>query len=128
MGVLAVWNQRAFRQTVALRYHGLLRLLRPCLSWFRPLPRPGDALRSAYVAFVSTDDVDCYRVLLSHAYERARREGHELLIAGLHEHDPRTEAFASYRSTPFAGRLFSVDFGDAPSLDGRLPHVEAALL
>ena len=135
-GVMGVWDQRAIRQTVVLAYHGGLRWLRPLVNRLGgpPLPPPGKALPYFFVAFVSTDDVDAFRVLLRRVYNdavgsgAARQRGYSHLIAGLHERDPRARVLEEYRRTDFAGRLFAVTFDGPPELDGRVPYMEAALL
>lgn len=129
-GVLGVWDQRKFRQTVVMRYRGLLGKLRPVINWMRrpPLPPPGEALKFFYVAFVATDDVAAYRALFRRAYNDAVGHGYTHFVAGLHERDPRTIVFEDYARTPFAGRLFAVTLDGPANLDDRVPYMEAALL
>ncbi len=127
-GVIGVWNQQAIRQTVALAYHGRLRLLQPFVGWLAGLPQPGQPLRSVFGAFTSTDDTGAFRVLLSHVVADLVEGPDTHLIVGLHERDPRLSVLESYRRTRFAGRLFSVSFSNGPALDDRVPYVEAALL
>lgn len=129
-GVLAVWDQTAFRQTVVHSYGGALRWLRPVVNLVHspPLPACGRALTYAHVALISTDDEAGFRALLRRACNDAVAAGAARLVVGLHERDPRRAALADYRSTPFAGRLFAVAFDGAPDLDGRVPYVEASLL
>ncbi|HMF18978.1 MAG TPA: hypothetical protein VKE98_17350, partial [Gemmataceae bacterium] len=129
-GVLGVWDQRSFRQTVVMRYHGLVGKLRPWLNWFRrpPLPAPGQPLPFFSVAFVSTDDVADFATLLRRVYNDAAGGEFSHFIIGLHEHDPRTAVLRDYTFTPFAGRLFAVTFDEPPDLDGRVPYVEVAFL
>lgn len=134
-GVLGVWDQQALRQTVVLGYHGHLRWLRPLINTVcRPvLPSPGKPLNFFYVAFVSTDDVDAFRILLRCVYNDAamgklRSHDYTHFVVGLHERDPRAHVLEEYSRTAFAGRLFAVTFDGPPELDGRVPYVEAALL
>jgi len=129
-GVLGVWDQRSFRQTVVMRYNGFLGKVRPLINLVRrpPLPPPGEALKFFYATFVSTDDVDAYRCLLRHVYNDALGRGFTHFVTGLHERDPRLTAFEEYSRTSFAGRLFGVTMEGPPQLDDRVPYVEAALL
>ncbi len=134
-GVMGIWDQRAFRQTAVVAYHGSLRWLRPLVNKLRrsPLPDPGKALAYFFVSFVATDDVDAFRVLLRRVYNAAvgrdlKQGGFSHFIAGVHERDPRADVFEEYSRTSFAGRLFSVTFDAPPELDGRVPYMEAALL
>jgi hypothetical protein len=129
-GVLGVWDQRSFRQTVVTRYHGLVGKLRPLVNLVcrPPLPAPGQPLPFFYVAFVSTDDPVSFAALLRRAYNDAVGTAFSHFIVGLHERDPRTAALRDYSLTPFAGRLFAVAFDGPPNLDCRVPYVETALL
>jgi len=129
-GVLAVWDQSAFRQTVVHGYAGALAWLRPLVNLVHSsaLPAPGRALAYSHVALISTDDEEAFRALLRRASNDALRAGSSRLVVGLHERDPRLAALEAYSRTPFAGRLFAVTFDEAPELDGRVPYVEASLL
>ena len=129
-GVLGVWDQRSFRQTVVTRYHGLVGKLRPWLNLVRrpPLPAPGQPLPFFFVAFVSTDDDAAYATLLRRVYNDAVSGEYSHFIVGLHERDSRTAVLQDYSFTPFAGCVFAVTFDEPPDLDGRVPYVEAAFL
>lgn len=129
-GVMALWDQRSFKQTVVTRYGGALRWARPLLNTFlRPnLPRPGSVVPFGYAAFAAADDSDCYRRLLRAVLRDARRRGLDRLCAGLHERDSRLGVLGEHRRTNFAGRLFAVTYGGTIDLDDRVPVVEAALL
>ena len=129
-GVLGVWDQSSFRQTVVTAYHGWLGRLRFLVNLLRRprLPDPGTRLRFFYLAFVATDDVAAYRSLVRFVYNAHTTSGYTHFTTGLHEDDPRCRVFDEYGATPFAGRLFTVTFDGPPRLDGRVPWVEAALL
>src|SRR5262249_51468896 len=129
-GVLGIWDQRSFRQTVVLGYHGWLARLRPVINLVRrpPLPAPGQALPFFYIAFVSTDATEAFAAMLRRAYNDHCGSGYTHCVVGLHENDPRAPVLKGYPQTPFAGRLFAVTFDGPPDLDGRVPFVEAALL
>jgi hypothetical protein len=129
-GVLGVWDQRSFRQTVVLRYRGWLGKLRPLINFVRrpPLPCPGEPIPFFYVAFVSTDDTAAFTTLLRRVHNEHCDGRYSHCVVGLHEDDPRTVALNEYPRTPFAGRLFAVTFDGPPELDGRVPYAEAAFL
>jgi hypothetical protein len=129
-GVLAKWDQRSFRQTVVLRYQGWLGRLRPLVNLIRwpPLPQPGVPLPFFYIAFLSTDDVEAFAILLRQVYREHAFGEYTHCTVGLHEDDPRARVLKDYGHTPFAGRLFAVTFDGPPELDNRVPYVEAALL
>jgi hypothetical protein len=129
-GVVGVWDQRSFRQTVVVRYTGLLGKLRPLVNLFRrpPLPPPGQPLGFFYLAFLATDDTAAFAALLRRAYNDAAGGAYTHFVASLHERDPRAAILAKYPHTPFAGRVFAVTMDGPPDLDDRIPYVEAALL
>jgi hypothetical protein len=129
-GVLGAWDQRSFRQTVVVRYGGLLGKLRPLVNLVRrpPLPPPGQPLRFFHAAFLATDDTAAFAALLRRVYNDGVRGDCTHFIVGLHERDPRAAVLADYPRTPFAGRLFAVTLDGPPDLDGRVPYVEAAFL
>jgi hypothetical protein len=129
-GVAGVWDRRSFRQTVVVRYNGLLGKLRPFVNLVRrpPLPAPGRPLNFFYMAFLATDDTAAFAALFRRAYNDAVGSDYTHFIVGLHEDDPRAAVLADYPHTPFAGRLFAVTMNGPPRLDGRVPYVEAALL
>lgn len=130
--VIGIWDQRSFKRTVVLGYHGVLRALRPLSRLLGPhaLPAPGKAIDFIYLAFAAGDGVPAFRALLERACVDALKEdaGIRYATLGLHERDPRLPVLLEHRHTPFAGRLFAVTFDGPPRLDGRVPYVEAALL
>ncbi len=129
-GVMAVWDQRPFRQTVVKNYSGLVGTLRPLVNLFRKpsLPAKDEPLRFFYIAFSATDTIEDYRALLRSIYNQSIDGPHTHMIAGLHERDPRLPVLRNYPQTHFAGRLFSVTFDEPVKIDDRIPYVEAALL
>jgi hypothetical protein len=129
-GVVGRWDQRYFRQTVVVRYRGLLGTFRPLINLFRrpPLPPPGVPLKFFYLAFLATDDTAAFAALLRKAYNDAIGTYLTHFVVGLHEDDSRAAVLKSYPRTAFAGRLFAVTLDEPPNLDGRVPYVEAAFL
>ncbi|HXG57610.1 MAG TPA: hypothetical protein VNL91_01135 [Thermoanaerobaculia bacterium] len=129
-GALAAWDQSSFKQTQVVRYHGVIRLLRPLLRY----PRAGERLRFFYVAFIAIDDDDrdLFAALLSRVVNDRRGDGYHYFVAGLHERDPLLPLLRALPSTPFWARAFAVHFEDGAEefekLDGRVPYVELAIL
>ena len=88
-GVLGVWDQSAYKQFVVQRYHGWLRLAAPVynvgapLVGRRPLPAPGQRLRSAYLslACVAGDDRGIFEALMANVYETAQRRSYRCTAA-----------------------------------------------
>ena len=140
VGVLAAWDQRAFKQTVVRGYARALALARPFynlgarLAGFPRYPSAGEALRSFYASLVAVDGdaLDVFRALLRALYNDHVGGAYHYFVIGLHERDPLRPALADYTLTPFAGRLFVVHFADGEEawrgLDGRVPYVELAML
>jgi len=140
VGTLARWDQRAFKQTRVAGYAGPLRLVRPLVNLGAPvlglprLPPPGGRLAAFSVTFVAVDDDDprVFAALLRRGYNDAVGQGYAFGLIGLHARDPLATVLADYRRTPFEARLYCVHFEDGAEsfrrLDGRVPHVEVALL
>lgn len=142
VGVLALWDQSGYKQTVVHRYPGALGRLRPLydlslrLRGALPLPAPGDRLRHASAAFVCLHDdrPEIFAALLAAALSEARRRGLHRLMLGLCHEDPlrtvaRRFAHLNYRSTlygiSFEGRAAAQAF--VRRLEG-IRHVEIATL
>lgn len=140
VGVIALWDQSALRQTHVERYRGALGLMRPVVNMLRTaigghrLPGPGEQIPCVYVACfaVANDDERIALALFREAMRSARRRGWHYAIGGLHERDPLVGVMADYPSIRAAGLLFVVHYPeDAPcvdALDSRPPHLEAGCL
>lgn len=140
IGVVAKWDQGAFKQTVVRGYGRRLALLRPLYNLAASLlscpryPAPGKALRSFYASCLAVDgdDVDVARALLTRLYNDSLGGPFHYFVIGLHERDPLLPALDGFSLTPFAGRIFAVHFEDGEQafrgLDGRVPYVELAML
>jgi hypothetical protein len=100
-GMLALWDQSAFKQCIVSGYHGWLRVLRPFangylhLRGFHSLPIPGKPAKIVYGCFVAVekDDPRVLDFLLDEACRRLAGTGAQFLILSLHERDPLAKAF-----------------------------------
>jgi len=140
VGVLARWDQRAFKQTRVTSYGGALRWLRPVINATSSitgaprLPNPGGTLPFFHACFAAIDDDDLqvFRALLRRLYNDAIGSEFSWFIIGFHERDPLAAALRDYTLTPFHARLFVVTFPENETafraLDSRFPHVEPSLL
>jgi len=140
VGVAGLWDQRAYKQTVVRGYAGALRWLRPLvapaarLAGVPPLPRPGQSVRSAYLAFIciAGDDPAVFRALLRYGRNLATRRGIAYLMVGLMAGDPLLPVAREFLHIAYPSRLYTVSFpeedGQNVPLDGRVPHVEIAAL
>jgi hypothetical protein len=137
-GVVGLWDQSAYKQTVVRSYSKELRWTRSLydaaarLTRRHPLPAPGEPLRSAYAAFVCVayDDTFVFRALLRRIYELAAKRGYAFLVAGLAANNPLLAVVRSYAHVPYRSTLYTVSWrgGLHATLDGRIPHVEVATL
>ncbi|MFL6201221.1 MAG: GNAT family N-acetyltransferase [Thermoanaerobaculia bacterium] len=138
VGCLALWDQQGFKQVVVRGYAPRLARWRP---WINRLPRalgiprlpdPGEALPHATISHVAVDGDDplLFQALVESAHAEACRRGHAYAVIGLaagHPWLPWLER--RFRPRRYESVLYTVDWGDgAGALDGRRPHVEAALL
>lgn len=137
-GVVGLWDQSAYKQTVVRGYSRELRWTRPLydaaarLTRRHPLPAPGEPLRSAYAAFVCVADDDrfVFRALLRRIYELAAKRGHAFLVAGMAANNSLLAEVCRYAHIPYHSMLYTVSWrgGLHATLDGRIPHVEVATL
>ena len=137
-GVVGLWDQSAYKQTVVRDYSRELRWTRPLynvatlLTRRHPLPAPGEPLRSVYAAFVCVADDDrfAFRALLRCIHESAAKRGHAFLVAGLTMNNPLLADVRRYAHVPYHSTLHTVSWrgGLHATPDGRIPHVEVATL
>ncbi|MBM4164695.1 MAG: hypothetical protein FJ222_09695 [Lentisphaerae bacterium] len=141
IGVTAVWDQSAFRQTVVAGYAPALRVARPLLNAAsriagrRPLPSPGQRLNYFHAAFtcIRNNDPAIFRALLEHLHAEFRRSPYEYFVIGLHERDPLRAALRDFSSWDYVSRLYLVCWEDGrPFCDALrpdlIPHLETATL
>jgi len=138
VGTLALWDQSGFKQVVVQGYAPRLALWRPWINRFSPvlgtprLPDPGQALPHAYLSHlaVDEDDPEIFRALVEAAYAEARARRYVYVVAGLAARHPwRPWLEKRFKPRAYASVLYTVLWEDeATALDGRMPHVEVALL
>jgi len=141
VGCLALWDQRCFKQTVVKGYGARLRLARPMVNavgpWFGvpKLPAPGGAVRNAFLSHVAVDDddPDVLVSLVAEAMASPRASNVAYLVTGFAERDPLLRAitgtFACRRYSSLVYLVHWEDGADAvAALDGRIPHLEVAIL
>jgi hypothetical protein len=140
VAVVAIWDQRPFKQTRIRRYDGLYCWVAPCSTALHGFfgtpnfPHPGEIVPYCYFSFLAVDDDDLpvCRALLRAAYNEGARTGYLYAMISAHDRDPLLPAIREYRSTPFAGRLFCVSYEDGEEeflkLEALVPSAEAATL
>jgi len=138
VGVMAAWDQAAYKQDVVDAYGPTLRRLRPAydlgarLLGARPLTPPGQAIPLAFASCicVADDDSAVMRALLSACTMSARERGKAFLMIGLADNDPLLAVARRYLHVTYRSDLFAFSWSDEPVdlLDGRVPYIEIATL
>ncbi|MBX3052697.1 MAG: hypothetical protein KF753_14535 [Caldilineaceae bacterium] len=140
VGVLALWDQSAYKQTVVRAYGDNLRRLKPLynlgakLLRGQPLTPIGQPIHFAYAAFacVAGDDSALFRPLLQTVYNWAAEHGFAFLMLGLCQGDPLLPVARGWLHIPYTSALYTVcwqeDEAWRQGLDGRVPYVEIGTL
>jgi hypothetical protein len=140
VGVLAGWDQHAFRQSVVQAYSGPVHWLRPLYNLGQRvrgqpgLPAPGQHLHflTAALPLVADDDPDVFAGLVSELSRRCAGGGWSHLLLGLHENDPLLPLFRRNCAACYTTHVFVVCWADGESrralLDGRVPYLELGSL
>ncbi len=140
-GCLALWDQRAFKQTVIRGYARRLRTVRPVFNVVAPLlrrprlPAPGACLESAFLshAAVAPDDPDTLVALIRQACCHAFERGLDYVMIAFAERNPLSAVIRKhFLCHSYVSMIYVVYWDDgaaeASELDGRLPHPEMAIL
>lgn len=140
VGVLAAWNQQAFRRWRVNGYAPWLRLSRHLINLaarFRRmplLPPAGSPLNGFNLALVCIRDSDrkIFRALLDEVI-CAQRSRHSFFLAGLHERDPLLPELLARPHVSLDSRLYVVDWENGnrviQNLDRRrVPYLELGAL
>jgi len=138
LGVMAVWDQMAYKQDIVEGYGRTLGRMRPAydaaarLLGMQPLTAPGEVMPLSFAACIAVadDDPQVMHALVGACARRAFERGHAYLMVGLADGDPLLPAVrrwphVTYHSDIFA---FSWDTDPAGMLDHRIPYVEIATL
>ena len=117
-GVLAIWDQRAHKQTVVRGYAPLLRLARPFVNPFLSmagmpaLPAPGETLRVATLSFIAIPppgQADILPRLIRAARAQAARRGLKILLMGWAADNPMAALVKRrFRHLRYRSRLYLV--------------------
>lgn len=127
-GIMGLWDQSAYKQTVIQQYSGWLKAVAPLwnsgasLLGRSQLPRPGEMLRSAYAALVcvAEDDAAVFASLLREVYRLARAQGFSYLMLGLDTQDPFLRVARSYSHFLYPSRLYLAEWSDGGHFHERL--------
>ena len=140
-GCLALWDQRAFKQTVIRGYGGTLRRMRPALNLIAPmlrrprLPDAGARLESAFLSHVSvaTDDAETLVSLVGQACRNAAQRGLDYVMISFAGRNPLARVVRkNFPCHDYVSMIYVVYWEDgataAAQLDNRIPHPEVAIL
>lgn len=148
VGVIGLWDQSSYKQTVVQGYDRSLGLIRPFYNLgmrvigAQPLPAVGEHIHSAYASFICVasetdhkDHADVFRALLRAVYNLAAERGYAHLMLGLAENDPLLSVAQEYPHIAYHSRLYVAWWDQAGGvvdfyrqLDGRVPYIEIAAL
>jgi hypothetical protein len=132
-GVVALWDQRAFKQIVARRYRAPLGALIPLynlaarLTRRIPLPRTGGVLAQCHLAFLALDETATHdglalmRDLLAHCAT-------PIAALGLHAGHALIGQLEPLRALRYPARVYAVGADAAPLRKARPVQPEVALL
>lgn len=140
VGVIGLWDQVSYKQSVVRAYHGVLKTTRPLynvgarLLGARPLPAIGEHIPAAYASFICVKDDDraVFRALLEETYTLATQRDYAYLMLGLSAKDPRLTTAQRYAHIAYHSRLYTLNWGKEGTfheqLDERIPYIEIAAL
>jgi hypothetical protein len=141
VGCVALWDQSGFKQVVVRGYAPRLARWRPWINRLAPLmetprlPEPGQRLPHAYLSHLAVDgdDPEIFQALVEATYAEARARQYIYMVIGLAARHPwRSWLVRRFKPRTYSSVLYAVHWEDGAkaveSLDGRMPHVEVALL
>ena len=137
----ALWDQRAFKQTVIRGYAPKLARARPLLNLVAPvagrprLPAPGARLESAFLSHlaVDEDDGEALVALVAAGCRDAARRGIDYVMVSFAARHPLASVIRKrFTCHDYVSMIYLVFWedgrDDADALDGRIPHPEVAIL
>src|SRR6266850_1675025 len=132
-GVVALWDQRAFKQIVARRYRRPIGTLLPAYNLYAklfqriPLPREGQALDQTFMAFLALaeDELPRSRAVLGDLLSHCTTP---VASVGLHVEHALIEALEEFKPMRYPARVYAVTFDGPPPASVRPVQPEAALL
>jgi hypothetical protein len=141
VGCLAIWDQGEFKQAVVRGYSRRLAVTRPLVNALAPLlriprlPAPGRTIRNAFLSHVAIDEDDpaVLLALLAAAYDDATKRSIDYLTIAFAGRNPLARVVKkAFPHREYPSMLYLVHWEDgagaASEVDGRIPHLEAALL
>ena len=140
-GCLALWDQRAFKQTVIRGYSRKLGRVRPLLNIAAPiigrprLPPTGARLESAFLSHVAIheDDEESLLALVAGSCEQATKRGIDYVMISFAQRNPLAKVVRRrFPCHDYVSVIYAVFWGDGTNavsqLDSRIPLPEVAIL
>jgi len=140
VGVMGMWDQRAFKQIVVRGYSQALGTIRPlhnrvaALFGSVKLPEIGSnlAVTYAFAIAVENNDVNIFEQLLAAVCNEANRRQCDYLAVGLHSRDSLCQGIKKIQHFLYKSNLYVVHWEDGTAefdaLDKRVPYLEIATL
>ncbi len=140
VGILAGWDQQAYRQSVVHGYSGWLRWLRPLYNFGQKLrglpglPASGQPLHclTAALPLVVDDDPEVLSALIDELRRRCSGGTWTHLLLGLHESDPLLSVAKRIEAARYTTLLYLVGWHDSDAaraaLDQRPVYLELGAL
>jgi hypothetical protein len=138
---VALWDQRAFKQTVIRGYAPKLARARPLLNLVAPvmgrprLPAPGARLESAFLSHlaIDEDDSEALVALVAAGCRVAARRGIDYAMVSLPNRHPLASVIRKrFPCHDYVSMIYLVFWedgrDDADALDDRIPYPEVAIL
>jgi len=140
LGVLGLWDQSQYKQTVVRAYGETLRRIRAVYDagakvlGAQPLTRIGRPIHFAYASFacVAEDDPAVFGALLTQIHNTATERDFAFVMLELAARDPLLATAKKWIHIPYTSTLATLcrpgDEEWRAKLDGRVPYVEVATL
>lgn len=136
VGIMGLWDQSGYKQSIVHAYTGSLHWLRPLYNVglrvlsARPLPAVGEKIHTAFASFICIADNDpaIFQVLLREMYNIATERAYAYLMLGLVESDPLLPVARKYLHIAYHSQLYMAGWEIPLELDARTPYIEIAML
>lgn len=140
VGVLGLWDQAGYKQTIVHAYAGWLKRVRPLYNLAahtrgrRPLPPPGQPLHTLYACplCIADDDPAVFNTLLRAALHATACRGGAYLALGLVERDPLLPIARRHAHLAYHSRIYLVSWEkELPphaTIDRRVPYLDLPAL
>lgn len=139
VGCMAIWDQRAFKQTVSRGYRFPINILRVPYNIYAqvtkglPLPKVGETLEQAYLAFMAFGKLSDAIILeaISEGITKVREKQANTAVIGLSSTNPLCGIVKKrFRAYVYRTCIEIVHWQDVPkpNLDSRAPQPEVAIL